>query len=462
MTNQDGNYGWGADPQGTGQPSDGRPSFQHSANPGFQQSANPAWGDAGQSWGAQDQGRGNQGADWGQDAGWGQQGYQTVGGGSGAGWGGGGWNTGGPGGPHEPPKKKSNLTPIVAAGVGLSLIGAVALGLALNKDDGKRGGDDSTTSAVVTSTTASPTDTPTESSTPSASPSPSDTPTQVHGNDKAPGPGTYDAVVSYLKSEGFKCTDEGLSELQSSVCTHFSGHPYMAAYVGGREDGALGRVSIDIQSSKEADRARSIAEHLMGEFAANEEMVAKMKDQLASQSEDYGKDYAEGPVRYRGAKNGSIVMWVTEWVPSDAKPAVFEMKADEFKQSMVKDGYNCYMTDDVQRCEKTIEGVAYVVTALDSRRADGLARISISAKSPTKGQARKHFNTEAPRILKKFPHGAGDTIWEWAKEQPSNTGGMEYVDGKIVDYYPSSTTDGQESATIHVFESCWTGSRRSC
>ncbi|SKF62567.1 Uncharacterised protein [Mycobacteroides abscessus subsp. abscessus] len=47
-------------------------------------------------------------------------------------------------------------------------------------------------------------------------------------------------------------------------------------------------------------------------------------------------------------------------------------------------------------------------------------------------------------------------------KQDAKAGGMEFVDGKIIDYYPRSTVSGNEAGSIYVWASCWTGTRTQC
>ena len=335
--------------------------------------------------------------------------------------------------PQPPPKKKSNLTPLIAGGVGLALIAAITTGVLLSRDDTK------VDPTVAPSTSASPTPTI-----------------------KAPGPGNYDDVVTYLTDEDFTCTDEETDGILSSICTHFGVAPYMIAYVGANASGGLGRVSLEVQEEARATDSKAVSDHLISQFTTSSQASAIKAKIATAAAPGYTKDDKSGDVRYRGNSRGSIVLWMEDWVPSTVEPKVVSLTQAQLDEIVADNGYKCTPTGARVDCTKTVDGVEYLLAYEEAQGQDGLTRLSIRATSGTAGVARPAFQVEAKKVLGELPDGQGTAITDWMAKQDTKAGGMEFVDSKIVDYYPSSTVSGKEAGTIYIWASCWTGVRTQC
>ena len=338
--------------------------------------------------------------------------------------------------PAQPPKKKSNLTPLIAGGVGLALIAAVTTGVLLSRDNGQ---SVQTTSPSTTEVAPSPTTTV-----------------------KAPGPGDYDSILTYLKDEDFSCTDEGTDGIQSSICTHFDTAPFMIAYIGATESGGLGRVSLEVQEEARASASKAISNYLIKQFATTEQAEGITTKIATAAHPGYSKDDKSGDVRYRGNSRGSVVLWVEDWVPADLKPSVIEVTDAERDTIISDNGYKCEASGALQTCNKTVDDILYQLVYEPAEGQDGLSRLSVRASSAKAGLARPAFQEEAKKIFGELPDGQGDLITEWMGKQDAKAGGMEFVDGKIIDYYPRSSVSGNEAGSIYVWASCWTGTRTQC
>lgn len=334
----------------------------------------------------------------------------------------------------EPPKKKSNLTPLIAGGVGLALIAAIATGALLSRRNNSAGPETSTSQ-----TTQTPTPTV-----------------------KAPGPGTYDGVMQYLKDEDFSCTDEKTEGIKSSICTHFDTAPFMIAYVGATEAGGLGRVSLEVQEEARASTSKAISDHLIKQFATTDQISDITAKIATATAPGYTKDDKTGDVRFRGNSRGSVVLWIEDWVPADLQPTVVTIN-DEQLGKIIGDGrYNCESNGALQTCTRTAEDITYQLVYQKAEGQTGLSRLSLRVWSPTAGIARPAFQEEAKKLFGALPDGQGDPITDWMTQQDEKAGGMEFVDGKIVDYYPRSTVSGSEAGAIYIWASCWTGTRDQC
>ncbi|MGA4670284.1 hypothetical protein ACPCG0_10910 [Propionibacteriaceae bacterium Y1923] len=335
--------------------------------------------------------------------------------------------------PAEPPKKKSNLTALIAGGVGLALIAAIATGVLLSRNNNTAGGD--------------PSETPTQTPTPTV---------------KAPGPGNYDALMEYLKDEDFTCTDEDAEGIKSSICTHFDTAPFMIAYVGATETGGLGRVSLEVQEDARASTSKAISDHLIKQFATTEQASDITTKIATAAAPGYTKDDRSGDVRYRGNARGSVVLWIEDWVPEDLQPTVVSVTDAQIDKIVTDNGYKCEANGTLQSCTKTADDITYQLVYQKAEGQDGLSRLSVRAYSATAGIARPAFQTEAKKIFGELPDGQGDPVTTWMAKQDEKAGGMEFVDGKIVDYYPRSTVSGNEAGSIYIWVSCWTGTRDQC
>lgn len=335
---------------------------------------------------------------------------------------------GAPGG--QPPRKKSNLTPLIAGGVGLALIAAITTGVLVNRSR----------SGAETSTPAST----------SATPLP-----------KAPGPGTYDSAKKLASDEGFKCTDEGVEGIKSTVCTHFSGAPYMVMYIGARPDGSLGRLSLEVQDNARATQSKALSGKVIRLFAP-EDVAKDIETEIGKQETSTTSDLNNGIVNFRGNAKGSVVMWVKGWVPAEIKPNFIKMEPSKMNTILEGYGYKCATNGDYQQCDKTVDGVEYMTSHRSTESKEGLARLYLRTRSSDFTKGREAFQSEAKKILAALPDNQGDEIIDWMAKQPSNTGGLEFVDGRIVDYYPATTSEGKRGGALDLWETCWTGLRRYC
>lgn len=333
----------------------------------------------------------------------------------------------------QPPRKKSNLTPLIAGGVGLALIAAVTTGVLLSRDDNQG------SLPTPPSTTASPTPTV-----------------------KAPGPGDYDTTMAYLKDEDFTCSDEKSEGIKSSICTHFDTAPFMIAYVGATETGGLGRVSLEVQEEARASTSKAISDYLIKQFATTEQASDITTKIATAAAPGYSKDDKSGDVRYRGNNRGSVVLWIEDWVPADLKPSVVEVTDAERDKIIADNGYKCEASGALQSCNKSVADVSYQLVYEPAEGQDGLSRLSLRASSTKTGIARPAFQEEAKKVFGALPDGQGTLITDWMGKQDAKAGGMEFVDGKIIDYYPRSTVSGNEAGSIYVWASCWTGTRTQC
>ncbi|MGD7733147.1 hypothetical protein ACQCX5_09300 [Propionibacteriaceae bacterium G57] len=410
--------GWGQQP-----PSGPTSAPQYPSSPGSSSPASAGWNTTG-TWNNTGYQTGPQGP---------QTGYQT------------GYQTGPGQAPYQPsnqpPKKKSNLTPLIAGGVGLALIAAVATGLVLSRDRGSSGQD--TTGQTTGATTGAPT--------------PSPTPTV-----KAPGEGTYDTAIDYLKANKFTCTEEGTSGIQSTICTHFGAAPYMIAYVGATTSGGLGRVALEVQEDAQATIAKQVSDELIEQFATTDQ-AATIKSRIAAgAAPGYTSDDKLGDVRYRGNKRGSVVMWIEDWVPQDVKPRYFEVQPADRDKVLTANGYKCTARGTLNSCTKSANNVDYLITFIEAPEGNGLARLSVRAVSKEAGVGRPAFQAEAKKVLPELNKETGTAVLTWMGKQDERTGGLEFVNGQIVDYYPRSTVQGNEAGSVYIWASCWSGTREYC
>lgn len=332
--------------------------------------------------------------------------------------------------PQAPPprKKKSHLAPLIAGGVGLAVIAAVATGVLLNRD------------AETPQPTSTPTPTPTV---------------------KAPGPGDYDTVIQYLEGQDFTCTEEGTPGIASSICTHFGAAPFMIAYVGAHESGGLGRLSLEVQEEARASTSKAVSDHLIGQFATPE-AAKDIKASIASAAAPgYTRDSKSGEVRFRGNARGSVVMWMEDWVPDSVEPQVLTVSDTELDEMLSANGYACEASGVTQQCRKSASDVDYLLVH-QQENGKGLSRLSLRTTSAKPGLARPAFQAEAKKILGALPDGQGAAIIDWMGKQDEKSGGMGFVDGRLVDYYPRSSVQGKEAGSVYIWASCWTGVRTAC
>ncbi|MBO1032261.1 hypothetical protein IPV09_13020, partial [Tessaracoccus sp. SD287] len=268
--------------------------------------------------------------------------------------------------------------------------------------------------------------------------------------------------MAYLKDEDFTCSDEKSEGIKSSICTHFDTAPFMIAYVGATETGGLGRVSLEVQEEARASTSKAISDYLIKQFATTEQASDITTKIATAAAPGYSKDDKSGDVRYRGNNRGSVVLWIEDWVPADLKPSVVEVTDAERDKIIADNGYKCEASGALQSCNKSVADVAYQLVYEPAEGQDGLSRLSLRASSTKTGIARPAFQEEAKKVFGALPDGQGTLITDWMGKQDAKAGGMEFVDGKIIDYYPRSTVSGNEAGSIYVWASCWTGTRTQC
>lgn len=274
----------------------------------------------------------------------------------------------------------------------------------------------------------------------------------------APGPGTVDGLRAWLTTDqGFTCTDEGVEGIQSFVCTHFQSAPFMVAYVGGNAQGGLGRVSLEVQEDTLLATSRAVSGHLIGEFGADAATIRRQIDRVES---GYTRNQRAGEVHFRGNARGSVVMWVEGWVPDTVVPRVLTVTNTEL--AALVEGYSCASTGALSECTKDAEGVEYLLIHEASSQGEGLSRLSLRTRSATEGKARPALQTEARRLLTALPGGQGREVLAWMDQHSGKTGSIEFVGGRLVDYYPASRSGSMEAGALYLYDSCWTDSRLEC
>lgn len=273
---------------------------------------------------------------------------------------------------------------------------------------------------------------------------------------KAPGPATTQSVLAYLKSNKFVCSDEGDQEVVSKFCTHFESAPAMAAYVGGRPDGSLGRLSLDVQMITPTAASAATSTWFIEQFVGDAAAASAITADIATGTDKKWATGTQGTVSYRGNSSGSVVLSVEDWYPADLEATVIATPVAQLSEYVISKGYACAPGDQPgsQKCQRAANGYTFVTLMIpdDSRDNTAYASVRVERAEPSADLATVVRN-EAEMLL----NGLGTQAKPWrafidASDQ--TVGDTQFIDGMLVDWLPGGEAEATSGA-LYLQPPCW-------
>lgn len=275
---------------------------------------------------------------------------------------------------------------------------------------------------------------------------------------EVPGPGTVSGVLAHLQQLGFTCTKEDQPGMDSRLCTHFGSRPAMVAYVGGADGHRLGRLSLNVQDTDPAYRAQ--AQQLQQWMAGQVVAGRKQRDALLAavrKGDDaaYARTQA-GPVLASGSVDGSIVMFVSNWVPDRAMPAEL-LPASPLAEAFTKLGYTCTGSNEVT-CTSSQGGQSQEVVY----RTDDISVTYLKVKvQGTKADIAARSSQAVGQVIGLFQQHQLLQSW-FDVHKDSQAGATGFQKGYVLDWYPGGSQSGKSTAIFYVRPSCWTDEVATC
>lgn len=370
-----------------------------------------------------------------------------------------GYQSGPPAGPMGPgygqgfggqPPAKSNGKRVALIAIPVALVLAVVGYLYATRDGDTPVGVPSASTSAKPGASASeqPSPSPTD-----ASSAPAD---GEDGTAKAPGPGTTESVLAYLESKDFVCSDEGNKAIVSKYCTHFGGETAMAAYVGGRTDGSLGRLTLEVQMETPDSLSQATSKWVMQQFVGDEAAVAAITADIATgTTKDWAKG-TQGEVHYRGNKRGTVVMYVNDWEPAGLKAAVIETSVSDLSQYVISKGYSCAAGTQrgSQRCTREANGYEFITFMIPDSSKKFIKYASVIVK-------RDDPQANLPAVVKSettmFLNGMGQQAAPWKAyiyDADGQIGDIQFVGGMVADWFPGGSASSTSGA-LYLQPPCW-------
>lgn len=361
------------------------------------------------------------------------------------------WGTPG----HQPPPQPPRRSPLVPILIGV-LVLALTLGgiwVATRKD--KPAADPSTT-APSASTTAPSTET--SSSEPSASESETSEVGEV-----APGPGNVNGVLAHLKEQGFRCIKEEQTLIASHVCTRYDESPAMFVYVGGTPSGKLGRIGLDVQSSRSVNVAKALSAWLINQFVTPAD-VSKVQQVIASGTPN---KYAEGNgtgYEYMGANDGSIVMYADNFPKERPEQPAFNVPVENIRKVALSRKMLCVPDGSAITCTRAVgaQTIKWRVRAYRSTDAERAASIGVVVEGKGKvPETQKILVGETQALF----GGDPEVLKQMMAQIPGapEEGFTHHVGGLMFDYVPAyAQVDGAIFGSVFLRAPCWSGQNGWC